>query len=600
MPVKKNALWKAFLALAAVCCVLLCASGALAQEEVTLVSTELFDGRRPYSGKITEPSFNYDIEAFNAYMTEKMFDFNSKIDVSAFRLSYNDAYWAYAFLRYMEADLTHVDGSVYIHESNGIVTHLGPIYVYSAQEHEESRELIRSGVSEIVDYAREADTDLGRILRANDYICLHYEYDYALEMRKADEVIRSRKCVCQGYTTLYRAVLEELDIPNTIAYSQDMNHIWNAVWVDGSWYHIDVTWNDPSRDETAVPQYVRHTDFMLSDDGIAASGHYGWVSPFVADDARYDDFFWTDLEQAASMLGDVVYYAKNDASIENRVIYAWDLAKGQESTVHSYYYGYTSFPSHVCVTEDVLYYTVGASLCAVPIKGGTAQVVFKTTASGTYLWNPYLDGGDLMLYAASWCSSLGGEVLRFGISPEIRALEPEAQVYGFGFRPDVVHVKTGGAVRLRASLYPQPSAEYIITWSSADPSVATVDANGRVTGKKAGVTQIMASYGEWSASCALAVSGEGALTLPSSTVSIGAEAFRGMTARCVQLPDGVKTLGERAFADSQIDMICLPDGLESIGEDAFVNNESVILVAGADTVGAVFARKNGLTWVTPE
>lgn len=581
---------------------LLCASGALAQEQerVTLVSTDLFDGRRTYSSQISAPSYDYDMEAFNAYMKEQMFLFTPKIDVSAFQLSYNDAYWAYAFLRYMEAELTHVEGRVYIYESNGIVTHLGPIYEYTAEAFAASRELVRSGVNEILDYAREADTDLGRLLRANDYICLHYEYDYDLQMRKADEVIQSRKCVCQGYTTLYRAVLEALGIPNTIVYSEGMNHIWNAVMLDGSWYHIDVTWNDPSRDETAVPQYVRHTDFLLSDEGIAASGHYDWGEPFAADDTRYDSYFWSDLEQAASMLGDVVYYAKNDASIENRVIYAWDLAAGRESAVHSYYYGYTSFPSHVCVTEDVLYYTIGSSLCAVPLQGGTAQVVFKTEASGTYLWNPYLDGGDLMLYAASWCSSLGGEVLRFAISPEIRALEPEEQVYGFGFRPDLVHVKAGGAVLLRASLYPQPSAEYIITWSSADSSVATVDANGRVVGKRAGVTQIMASYGEWSASCTLAVSGDGAFMLPSAAVSIGDEAFKGMTACCVQLPDGVKTIGERAFADSRIEMICLPDALESIGEDAFVNNESVILVARADTVGAAFARKHGLTWVTPE
>ena len=41
-------------------------------------------------------------------------------------------------------------------------------------------------------------------------------------------------------------------------------HIWNYVKVNGSWYHIDATWNDNASDDTSY----MHEYFMLTDEEL--------------------------------------------------------------------------------------------------------------------------------------------------------------------------------------------------------------------------------------------------------------------------------------------------------------------------------------------
>ena len=49
--------------------------------------------------------------------------------------------------------------------------------------------------------------------------------------------------LCGGYTDAMAIFLDYFDIPNYKVISE--NHVWNAVYLDGKWYHLDVTWDDP-------------------------------------------------------------------------------------------------------------------------------------------------------------------------------------------------------------------------------------------------------------------------------------------------------------------------------------------------------------------
>lgn len=48
--------------------------------------------------------------------------------------------------------------------------------------------------------------------------------------------------VCSGYSDAMAIFLDIMSIPN-IKVSSD-NHIWNLVYVDGEWLHLDLTWDD--------------------------------------------------------------------------------------------------------------------------------------------------------------------------------------------------------------------------------------------------------------------------------------------------------------------------------------------------------------------
>ena len=49
--------------------------------------------------------------------------------------------------------------------------------------------------------------------------------------------------ICSGYSDTMKIFLDKLNIIN-YKISNDQ-HIWNLVYLDGTWYHLDLTWDDP-------------------------------------------------------------------------------------------------------------------------------------------------------------------------------------------------------------------------------------------------------------------------------------------------------------------------------------------------------------------
>jgi len=56
-------------------------------------------------------------------------------------------------------------------------------------------------------------------------------------------LITSGISICGGYSDIIAIYLNTLGIKNYKITSD--NHIWNLVELDGVWYHLDATWDDP-------------------------------------------------------------------------------------------------------------------------------------------------------------------------------------------------------------------------------------------------------------------------------------------------------------------------------------------------------------------
>ena len=52
--------------------------------------------------------------------------------------------------------------------------------------------------------------------------------------------------------------LNKLDVPNYRISSE--NHVWNLVYLDGNWYHLDLTWDDPVTENNTN---IRLDNFLL-------------------------------------------------------------------------------------------------------------------------------------------------------------------------------------------------------------------------------------------------------------------------------------------------------------------------------------------------
>ena len=56
-------------------------------------------------------------------------------------------------------------------------------------------------------------------------------------------LINTGKAICSGYSDILSIYLTKLGIKNYKITSE--NHVWNLVYLDGTWLHIDMTWDDP-------------------------------------------------------------------------------------------------------------------------------------------------------------------------------------------------------------------------------------------------------------------------------------------------------------------------------------------------------------------
>lgn len=60
---------------------------------------------------------------------------------------------------------------------------------------------------------------------------------------KANGVLNNHMALCSGYTDLMAIYLSSIGVLN-YKISND-EHIWNALYLDNNWYHLDLTWDDP-------------------------------------------------------------------------------------------------------------------------------------------------------------------------------------------------------------------------------------------------------------------------------------------------------------------------------------------------------------------
>lgn len=89
----------------------------------------------------------------------------------------------------------------------------------------------------------------------HDYLIDTIEYDSTIlgdNIYNIYGALVAKKCVCEGYAKAYQYLTNAIGINNVIVIgtgtnskNETENHAWNYVQLDGNWYAIDVTWDDP-------------------------------------------------------------------------------------------------------------------------------------------------------------------------------------------------------------------------------------------------------------------------------------------------------------------------------------------------------------------
>ena len=93
------------------------------------------------------------------------------------------------------------------------------------------------------------------IKMVHDYLVDNINYESSLSKENIYNIygaLVNRECVCEGYARAFKYLLDELDIPcvmvigtATNSQGETENHAWNYVQLNGNWYAVDSTWDDP-------------------------------------------------------------------------------------------------------------------------------------------------------------------------------------------------------------------------------------------------------------------------------------------------------------------------------------------------------------------
>ena len=346
----------------------------------------------------------------DALMNSIASDGHPVVDISKYNLKFPDDVDflrdTCEYLRYSYPDLFFVDFSSYSTGIQSMTSIKSLTFNYRfetwvlSSKRQEYEKLLGACLDDIAGW--KPTTDLAKVLAVHRYLIQNFEYDLNLEVRDSYTMLKTRVGVCEGYTALFIALLDRLGVEASFVISEDMVHAWNLVRIDGEWYHIDNTWDDPTYDlgggESStgnVLDRISDKNFLKSDAAFLVSSpekgkHYGAKAYYACTSTLYDGYFWDSTHSGVFSFGkdDFWYITLNGtfmhtgsegytelAYINDRWYTYQDGARTNKYYVHS-----SGTPANYSVLEfyaDCFYYNDCDHVYKYSMADKTSTVVFE-------------------------------------------------------------------------------------------------------------------------------------------------------------------------------------------------------------------------------
>ena len=156
--------------------------------------------------------------------------------------------------------------SIY-YDTSGKVS-LSISYLYDDDMVRETESFINNIINENIN---ESMTTIEKLKALHDYVVTYSEYDnnYEQELKLLGQgklqsntaygLYKNKLAICSGYADTMALLLDKINVDNFKVASE--THIWNVVYIDGVYYHIDTTWDDPTNN---VFETLSDKFFMIS------------------------------------------------------------------------------------------------------------------------------------------------------------------------------------------------------------------------------------------------------------------------------------------------------------------------------------------------
>ena len=251
-----------------------------------------------------------------------------------------------------------------------------------------------------------------KALSVYNYIALHTVYDESLLKNTGYDSLVNGSTVCYGYSMLFMDVMNRLQIPCQIVVCYDTGnlsgHAWNAIELDGQWYHADVTWADPVPDTYGFAQqmYFLKTDEEFKEGPEPHDFEWDALVTIAEESFTRDDFLDDSSGSVCFLDAHTVVFRRENGN-SNRII-SRNLQTQEETVLYQYErkdmnlgQGWYLYPTcGLCVWNGRIYFNREDKVLSMLPDGSDVQEVYYRKPDDKYLIGCMVDEGVLYLSLA--------------------------------------------------------------------------------------------------------------------------------------------------------------------------------------------------------
>lgn len=334
--------------------------------------------------------------------------FKKEINVSDYKIPKEEGVGLFFKILDENPEIFYVESVGYTYsDRTGYIETYSVNYQYEPNEIVMHKAEMESVADVIVSGIDDGSSNLEKALFVHDYLALHCKYakeikegGYSQEAHTSYGCLVEGEAVCDGYSDAFSYIMQNcFHIPCKTIISEKMNHAWNIIYINNNWYHIDLTWDDPTKD---IIGNVSHEYFMLSDLAIRKHEHYGWDFKNKASSKIYDKAFWKNVNSAIIKHDNEWYYSVyNDVNLQARLVKRKDLTKGQSQVVYKtdgWHFGmvyYSESFMYLCKSNEKIYFNTQDKIMMLDEKGHVKQIHNPKVPKNKALFGFMVDNGKL-------------------------------------------------------------------------------------------------------------------------------------------------------------------------------------------------------------
>lgn len=171
-------------------------------------------------------------------------------------------------VRFDNPDLFWLDNQFrYTYDRNGNISSVTLSFYDCASRLRDFQRSFYQCTDSVLEQAMQLDSDIDKVKYVHDLLTNINDYNWGAMNQSAYSAVCYGETVCMGYAAAFQFYMQRLGIPSAIINGETKErHVWNIVYLDGDFYTMDVTWDDPvgNPPNTYYYNYFNITDGTIS------------------------------------------------------------------------------------------------------------------------------------------------------------------------------------------------------------------------------------------------------------------------------------------------------------------------------------------------